>query len=30
MWEWAKQQPSRERFIWPEYELETGIYKYWK
>ena len=30
MWEWAKQQPTRERFVWSEYELDNGIYKYWK
>jgi UDP-glucose 4-epimerase len=30
MWEWAKQQPKRNRFIWPSYELENGIYSYWK
>jgi len=30
MWEWAKQQPSRERFVWTEYELDKGIYDYWK
>ncbi len=30
MWEWAKLQPKRERFIWPSYELNKGIYSYWK
>ena len=30
MWEWAQEQPKRERFVWPSYELEKGIYKYWK
>ena len=30
MWEWAKSQPKRDRFIWPEYELEKGIYSFWK
>ena len=30
MWEWAKQQPMRERFVWPQYELDKGIYKFWK
>ena len=30
MWEWAKKQPNRERFIWPKYELNKGIYDYWK
>lgn len=30
MWEWAKEQPKRERFVWPEYELDKGIYSFWK
>lgn len=30
MWEWAKEQPKRERFVWPSYELEKGIYSFWK
>ena len=30
MWELAKEQPMRERFVWPEYELEKGIYSFWK
>ena len=30
MWEWAKKQPNRERFMWPKYELNKGIYGYWK
>lgn len=30
MWEWVKKQPNRERFVWPEYELEKGIYEFWK
>jgi len=30
MWKWAQQQPMRERFVWPSYELEKGIYSYWK
>ena len=30
MWEWAKQQPMRERFVWPFYELDKGIYSFWK
>lgn len=30
MWEWAKQQPKRDRFVWPSYELDKGIYSYWK
>ena len=30
MWEWAKKQPMRERFVWPSYELDKGIYSFWK
>jgi len=30
MWEWAKQQPMRKRFVWSTYELDKGIYSYWK
>jgi UDP-glucose 4-epimerase len=30
MWEWAQKQPKRDRFVWPSYELDNGIYSYWK
>lgn len=30
MWQWAKKQPSRERFVWSEYELDKGLYEFWK
>jgi len=30
MWEWAQKQPMRERFVWDEYELEKGLYSFWK
>jgi len=30
MWKWAKEQPKRERFVWSEYELDNGIYSFWK
>jgi len=30
MWEWAQTQPNRERFEWPDYELDKGIYSYWR
>src|SRR6056300_180970 len=30
MWNWAKEQPTRDRFVWSEYELNKGIYSYWK
>ena len=30
MWAWAQTQPIRERFVWSEYELDKGIYSFWK
>ena len=30
MWDWAKAQPTRDRFIWDKYEIDKGIYSYWK
>lgn len=30
MWKWAQSQPNRDRLVWEEYELEKGIYSYWK
>lgn len=30
MWEWAKTQPKREQYKWENYEIEKGIYTYWK
>jgi len=30
MWEWAKVQPSRPRFMWENYEIDKGIYDFWK
>lgn len=30
MWEWVKLQPNRPRQIWQEYELDKGIYPFWK
>ena len=30
MWGWAQQQPKRDRFIWRSYELDNGIYSFWK
>lgn len=30
MWEWAQTQPNRDRFVWSEYELEKGMYSFWK
>ena len=30
MWEWAQRQPKREQFVWNTYELDNGIYSFWK
>lgn len=30
MWEWAKVQPMRNQFIWPSFELDKGLYSFWK
>ena len=30
MWEWAITQPNRKRFFWENYELDKGIYEFWK
>jgi UDP-glucose 4-epimerase len=30
MWEWAQKQPKREQFVWDTYELDNGIYSFWK
>ncbi len=30
MWNWAKKQPIKERFVWENYELDKGIYSFWK
>lgn len=30
MWEWAKTQPNRKQYKWENYEIEKGIYEYWK
>lgn len=30
MWEWAQKQPKRDRFVWESYELDKGIYSFWK
>jgi UDP-glucose 4-epimerase len=30
MWDWAKEQPKRPRQIWNQYEVENGLYPYWK
>lgn len=30
MWNWAKNVPMKERFVWENYEVEKGIYSFWK
>lgn len=30
MWEWAKKQSNKHRFHWDTYEIEKGIYSFWK
>lgn len=30
MWKWAQQQPNRPRQVWSQYELDKGIYPFWK
>ena len=30
MWKWANNQPNRERKIWKNYEINSGLYEYWK
>ena len=30
MWEWAQKQPMRDRFVWSQYELDKGIYSFWR
>ena len=30
MWQWAQQQPKREQKSWEKYELEKGLYGFWK
>lgn len=30
MWEWAQKQPSRNQYKWDKYEINKGIYSFWK
>lgn len=30
MWNWAKEQPNRDKFVWDSYELDKGIYSFWQ
>ena len=30
MWDWAKVQPERPRQVWSKYEVDKGLYPFWK
>ena len=30
MWDWVKVQPMKDRFVWDKYEIDKGIYSFWK
>ena len=30
MWEWARKQPKRKKFMWKKYEVEKNLYSFWK
>ena len=30
MWQWAKQQPLRTQKTWDHYEVDKGLYAFWK
>lgn len=30
MWRWVKQQPKRERIEWENFELDKGVYTFWR
>lgn len=30
MWNWAQKQPKRNQFEWENYEVDKGIYSFWK
>jgi len=30
MWEWAQKQPRRDQYLSKNYEVQKGIYDYWK
>ena len=30
MWDWAQRQPVRERKRWASYEIDRGLYNYWR
>jgi UDP-glucose 4-epimerase len=30
MWDWAQTQPKRSTFMWDKYEIEKGLYSFWK
>ena len=30
MWSWVNAQPRRERKLWESYEIDKGVYSFWK
>jgi UDP-glucose 4-epimerase len=30
MWEWVQTQPARPQFKWKNYEIDKGLYSYWR
>jgi UDP-glucose 4-epimerase len=30
MWQWAKELENKEQFVWDAYEIEKGLYPYWR
>jgi UDP-glucose 4-epimerase len=30
MWDWVQTQPKLKRFVWENYEVNKGLYSYWK
>ena len=30
MWHWAQKQPMKTRKVWDQYEIDNGLYDYWK
>lgn len=30
MWDWARKQPMKKQFVWDKYELDKGLYSFWK
>ncbi len=30
MWSWAKDLPNKDQFVWDQYEIDKGLYPYWR